>query len=176
MHWQGYVFILQASPESCRMVRGSDVEWVHPLEAAFVNPGLAVVKDGNPPLTGYRFRRSSDLIEWSAWPAREVVTRIDFVFSIWKNPNRGDVFFVHSSRVLLHPDKPHACMKVWRISRTKWTPVNEQNRVARGLCSRLQRRTERAVLRMGVPWTLSLPTLHLFHYYKEGGSNPNGLQ
>ncbi|OAD88807.1 hypothetical protein HMPREF2738_01184 [Clostridiales bacterium KLE1615] len=69
-----------------------------------MNPGLAVVKDGNPPLTGYRFRRSSDLIEWSAWPAREVVTRIDFVFSIWKNPNRGDVFlftvhehFIYSS-------------------------------------------------------------------------------
>ena len=59
-----------------------------------MNPGLAVVKDGNPPLTGYRFRRSSDLIEWSAWPAREVVTRIDFVFSIWKNPNRGDVFLL----------------------------------------------------------------------------------
>ena len=54
----------------------------HPLGAAFVNPGLAVAKDGYPPLTGCRFRSSSDLTEWSACPTREVVPRI-FVFSIW---------------------------------------------------------------------------------------------
>lgn len=68
----------------------------HPLEAAFVNPGLAVAKDGNPPLAGCRFRRSSDLAEWSACPAREVVTRIDFVFSIWKSKSGRFFFTVHA--------------------------------------------------------------------------------
>ena len=68
----------------------------HPLGAAFVNPGLAVAKDGYPPLTGCRFRSSSDLTEWSACPTREVVPRIfrllDLVF-----PNRGGVFLFTKS-------------------------------------------------------------------------------
>ena len=52
---------------------------------------------------------------------------------------------------MLDLDKFHACMKIWQISRTKWTPVNEQNKAAK------QRRTERAVLWMGVPWTEEKP-------------------
>lgn len=77
----------------------------HPLEAAFVNPGLAVAKDGDPPLTGCRFRGSSDLTEWSASPAREVVTRL-ISSSRFGNPNRGDVFFANERSINIF--SPHA--------------------------------------------------------------------
>ena len=59
------------------------------------------------------------------------------------------IFLYYSSHVMLDLDKFHACIEICQISRTKWTPVNEQNKVAK------QRRTERAVLRMGVPWTVT---------------------
>ena len=39
----------------------------------------------------------------------------------------------YSSRVMLDLDKSHACMKILQISRTEWTPVHEQNKVARKL-------------------------------------------
>ena len=55
----------------------------------------------------------------------------------------------YSLRVMLDLDKFHACIEICQISRTKWTPVHEQNKVAK------QRRTERAVLRMGVQWAVT---------------------
>ena len=64
------------------------------------------------------------------------------------------IFPITNSLMLQFMDKPdldkfHACIEIWQISRTKWMPVHEQNKVAK------QRRTERAVLRMGVQWAVT---------------------
>ena len=56
--------------------------------------------------------------------------------------------------------KSHACMRIGRISWTKWTPVNEQNKVAK------QRKHVSAVLWMGVPWTFLGLSFRLFNTFR----------
>ena len=55
--------------------------------------------------------------------------------------------------------KSHACMRIGRISWTKWTPVNEQNKVAK------QRKHVSAVFWMGVPWTFLGLSFRLFNTF-----------
>ena len=48
------------------------------------------------------------------------------------------IFPITNSLMLQFMDKPdldkfHACIEIWQISRTKWMPVHEQNKVARKL-------------------------------------------
>ena len=47
------------------------------------------------------------------------------------------IFLYYSSRVMLDLDKFHDCIEICQISRTKWTPVNEQNKAASKLSLRL---------------------------------------
>ena len=74
--------------------------------------------------------------------------------------NYAFLFICYSSRNLLDLDKFHACMEIWQISRTKWTPVHEQNKVAK------QRKHVSAVLWMGVPWTFLGLSFHLFNTFR----------
>ena len=61
---------------------------------------------------------------------------IFFVGAILLNMN----FLSYSSHVPAKLDKSNACMKIYRVGWTEWTPVNEQNRAAK------QRHTKGVVL------------------------------
>ena len=76
-----------------------------------------------------------------------------------KEHKRSLLSLSYSLRVMLDLDKFHACMEIWQISMTKWTPVHEQNKVARKPCLRLATAHGTCGFANGVPWIV----IHLTH-------------